>query len=63
MSIRIANIADVRAAEQVVRQHVSPAPLIRSYALERELKLPPPGAGGSKITAGLPPVPSSCSEP
>jgi threonine dehydratase len=41
MSIRIATIADVRAAEHIIRQHVSPAPLIRSYALERELKLPP----------------------
>ena len=41
MSIRIATIADVRAAEPNIRQHVSPAPLIRSYALERELQLPP----------------------
>lgn len=40
MSIRIATIDDVIRAEQVVRPHVSPAPLIRSYALERELKLP-----------------------
>jgi len=40
MSIRIATIADVLAAEEVVRQHVSPAPLIRSHELERELKLP-----------------------
>ncbi|QDU28295.1 L-threonine dehydratase catabolic TdcB [Anatilimnocola aggregata] len=40
MSFKIATIADVHAAEQVIRQHVSPAPLIRSYALERELKLP-----------------------
>jgi len=37
---RIANIDDVRAAEAVIRQHVSPAPLIRSYALEKELGLP-----------------------
>lgn len=41
MTIRIATIADVQAAEKVIRQHVSPAPLIRSYALERELKLNP----------------------
>lgn len=41
MSIRIPTIADVRAAEPIIRQHVSPAPLIRSYALERELQLPP----------------------
>lgn len=41
MSIRIVTIADVRAAEPIIRQHVSPVPLIRSYALERELKLPP----------------------
>jgi threonine dehydratase len=41
MSLRIPTIADVRAAEPVIRQHVSPAPLIRSYALEKELQLPP----------------------
>lgn len=41
MSIRIPTIADVRAAERIIRQHVSPAPLIRSYTLERELQLPP----------------------
>jgi threonine dehydratase len=41
MSIRIPTIADVRAAEPIIRQHVSPAPLIRSYTLERELQLPP----------------------
>jgi threonine dehydratase len=40
MSIRIATIDDVRAAEAAVRPHVSPAPLIRSYALEKELGLP-----------------------
>jgi threo-3-hydroxy-L-aspartate ammonia-lyase len=39
MSIRIAAIADVRRAESIVRQHLSPAPLIRSYALEKELGL------------------------
>jgi threo-3-hydroxy-L-aspartate ammonia-lyase len=37
----VATIADVRAAEKVIRQHLSPAPLIRSYALEKELGLPP----------------------
>src|SRR5688500_17911434 len=41
MSIRIVTIDDVRAAEQVIRPHVSPAPLIRSYALEQELEMPP----------------------
>lgn len=41
MSIRIATIGDIHAAEAVVREHVSPAPLIRSYALEKELALPP----------------------
>ena len=39
MSIRIVTIEDLRAAERVVRPHVSAAPLIRSYALERELGL------------------------
>jgi threonine dehydratase len=40
MPIHIPTIDDVRAAERVICQHVSPAPLIRSYALERELALP-----------------------
>ncbi len=40
MSVRTVSIDDVRAAERVIREHVSPAPLIRSYALERELGLP-----------------------
>lgn len=40
MQDRVATIEDVRAAEAVINEHVSPAPLIRSYALERELKLP-----------------------
>ena len=40
MSIRIATIDDVRAAEGVIREHASPAPLIRSHALERALGLP-----------------------
>jgi threo-3-hydroxy-L-aspartate ammonia-lyase len=41
MALRIPTINDVRTAESVIRQHMSPAPLIRSYALEHELKLPP----------------------
>jgi threonine dehydratase len=40
MSIPIATFDDIRAAEQVIRDHVSPAPLIRSYPLEMELGLP-----------------------
>jgi threonine dehydratase len=40
MPVRIATMSDVRDAMLVVHQHVSPAPLIRSYALERELQLP-----------------------
>lgn len=41
MSNRIATIRDVHEAERVIRQHISPAPLVRSYALEKELGLPP----------------------
>ncbi|SIO32541.1 hypothetical protein SAMN05444166_3797 [Singulisphaera sp. GP187] len=41
MPVRIVAIDDVHAAEHVIREHVSPAPLIRSYALERELGLAP----------------------
>jgi len=41
MTIPIADIRDVRAAEAVIRQHVTPAPLIRSCALEKVLDLPP----------------------
>ncbi len=37
--MQVATIQDVRQAEGVIRQHLSPAPLIRSYALERELGL------------------------
>jgi threonine dehydratase len=37
MPLRIPTIDDVRAAEAAVRPHVSPAPLIRSYPLEKEL--------------------------
>lgn len=40
MPIHIATICDVREAEAVIREHVSPAPLIRSTALEKELGLP-----------------------
>ncbi len=40
MTVRIATIDDVRTAESVIRQHLSPVPLIRSYRLERELGLP-----------------------
>ncbi|WZO98746.1 threonine/serine dehydratase [Isosphaeraceae bacterium EP7] len=41
MSVRLVTIDDVRDAEGVILQHVSPAPLIRSYALETRLGLPP----------------------
>ncbi len=41
MALQIANIEDVHDAERVIRAHMSPAPLIRSYALEQELQLPP----------------------
>ncbi len=39
--LRIPTIDDVRAAETVIRQHISAVPMVRSYALERELKLSP----------------------
>ncbi len=39
-SIKLATIDDVRAAQTVIELHLSPAPLIRSYALEKELGLP-----------------------
>jgi len=35
----IATFADVRRAESVIREHISPAPMIRSYRLEKELGL------------------------
>ncbi len=41
MSIPLVTIRDVCEAEAVIREHVSPAPLIRSYALEKELGLHP----------------------
>jgi threonine dehydratase len=40
MPVRLVTIEDVRIAELAVRPHVSAAPLIRSYALERALGLP-----------------------
>jgi threo-3-hydroxy-L-aspartate ammonia-lyase len=40
MTISLPTIDDVRRAEPVLRQHFSPAPLIRSYPLERHLGLP-----------------------
>ena len=40
MSIETASIADVRRAEGVIRQHIAPAPLIRSHPLEKRLGLP-----------------------
>ena len=36
----VATMDDVRKAESIIHQHVTPAPIIRSYALERELGLP-----------------------
>lgn len=41
MTLRIPTIVDVHEAESVIRQHISPAPLIRSWPLEKELGLPP----------------------
>jgi threonine dehydratase len=38
---QLANFADICAAEPIIRTHISPAPLIRSYPLEAELGLPP----------------------
>lgn len=38
--MQIATIDDVRSAKAVVHEHITPAPLIRSYRLERELNLP-----------------------
>jgi threo-3-hydroxy-L-aspartate ammonia-lyase len=40
MPIRIPTIEDVMEAERHLSPHVSPAPLIRSYPLEKELGLP-----------------------
>ncbi|MCH2124608.1 MAG: threonine/serine dehydratase [Pirellulaceae bacterium] len=41
MALRIPTIEDVQKAETVIRQHISPVPLIRSYDLEKHLNLPP----------------------
>ncbi len=40
MALRIASLEDVQAAQRIIEQHLSPAPLIRSYPLEKELGLP-----------------------
>jgi threonine dehydratase len=40
MPIHIPTVDDVHAAEIAIRPHVSPAPLVRSYPLEKELGLP-----------------------
>jgi threo-3-hydroxy-L-aspartate ammonia-lyase len=40
MSIRIPTMEDVFEAESLIAPHVSPAPLIRSHSLEKELGLP-----------------------
>ena len=39
-TIQTATMEDVRAAAAVIRQHLDPVPLVRSYALERALHLP-----------------------
>ncbi len=41
MSLTIPTISDVHEAAEIIRQHLSPVPLIRSYALEQELRLAP----------------------
>lgn len=41
MELYIPSISDVHRAAEVIYQHLSPAPLIRSYPLEKELGLPP----------------------
>ena len=40
MSVQIATMDDLHAAADVIRRHISPAPLVRSYALEKHLELP-----------------------
>jgi threo-3-hydroxy-L-aspartate ammonia-lyase len=40
MTITLPTVEDLRKAEPILRRHISPAPLIRSYALERALGLP-----------------------
>ncbi len=39
MSLQVATIQDVRRAESIIRKHLSPTPLIRSYRMEKELDL------------------------
>lgn len=41
IEVSVPTIDDVRAAEKVIRMHLSPTPLVRSYALERALGLAP----------------------
>lgn len=41
MTLKIPTIADVRSADAVIREHLSPAPLIRSWALEKALQIKP----------------------
>ena len=41
MSITPVTVVDLRAAQAVIARHVSPAPLVRSYALEKTLGLAP----------------------
>ena len=41
MTLSLPTIDNVRQAEKRIRPHVSPAPLIRSYELEKELRLGP----------------------
>ncbi|MBS0209552.1 MAG: threonine/serine dehydratase [Planctomycetes bacterium] len=45
MPIHIPTIDDVRRAQVVIQQHLSPAPLVRSYALEQALGL----SGGRRV--------------
>ena len=39
MSQQVVSINDVKAARETIRKHISPAPLIRSYELEKKLGL------------------------
>src|SRR5580704_15779425 len=41
MTIPTVTIREVREAQPIIAEHISPAPLIRSYALEKELNLAP----------------------
>lgn len=41
MNITLPTMDDVRRAAAIVRRHLAPVPLVRSYALERTLQLPP----------------------